>query len=211
MNSDVTVSGFRDFMEWTGTTGRKSTTNLEVLLNAASDFLERRTGRLITASASNTTRKFTTNGRAYVSIPDLRIGDSVTLQSTALTVDEGYWLVPSRQDADIAIGVQLRAFGLDYRGNPDWFDRNLDTNQYWANTGLPNDLVIVGLWGHTFTPPAWRMAIYALAGYYYQHADALFSGARATPDGFLLNLDSLPSEVRDLVNDWGLSDQVALA
>jgi hypothetical protein len=209
MNSDVTVTDFRSFMEWTGTTGRKSSDNLTLLLNAASDFLERRTGRLITSSGSNTTRTFTTNGRAYVSIPDLRIGDSVTLQSAALTVNEGYWLVPSRQDATIAVGVQLRAFGLDYRSNPDWFDRNLDTRSEWSS--LPNDLVIVGLWGHTFTPYAWKMAIYALAGYYYQHADALFSGARATPEGNIFELSVLPSEVQALVADWALGDMVALA
>jgi hypothetical protein len=219
MNSDVTVTGFRDFMEWTNTTGRKSSTNLGVLLNAASDFLERRTGRLITASGSNTTRRFTTHGRAYVSIPDLRSissdPDPITLQGTTLVADSTYYLVPSRQDPDIYVGVQLRAFGTgSYLANPDWFDRNLD--QQWARSGgyessLPNDLVITGLWGHTFTPADWRMAIYALAGYYYQHADALFSGARATPEGFLLNLDAMPSEVRDLIADWSLADQVAIA
>jgi hypothetical protein len=76
---------------------------------------------------------------------------------------------------------------------------------------LPNDLVIVGLWGHTFTPYAWRMGIYALAGYYYQHADALFSGARATPEGNIFDLSALPSEVQALIADWSLADQVALA
>jgi hypothetical protein len=211
MNSDVTVSGFRDFMEWTGTTGRKSDTNLGLLLNWASNALERQTGRLITASASNTSRTFSSQGRAYVNIPDLRIGDSVTLQSTALTVNEGYWLVPSRQDPDIAVGVQLRAFGNDYRSNPDWFDRNLDTNPYWRENSLPNDLVIVGLWGHTFTPADWKFGIYSLAGYGYQHADALFSGARATPEGNIFDLSTWPSEVQAIVAAWSLGDMVSIA
>ena len=56
MSQFATAAEMRDFMEWTGTTGRKSTTNLNLLLEAASDFLEKRTGRLITASASNTVR-----------------------------------------------------------------------------------------------------------------------------------------------------------
>jgi hypothetical protein len=219
MNSDVTVTGFRDFMEWSGTTGRKSDANLTVILNAASDFLERRTGRLITASGSNTRRTFTTHGRAYVNIPDLRSisgdPDSITLQDTTLVADSTYHLVPSRQDPNIYVAVQLRAFGTgSYLSNPDWFDRNLDMQ--WARSGgyessLPNDLVIVGLWGHTFTPYDWRMGIYALAGYYYQHADALFSGARATPEGNIFDLSSLPSEVQGLIADWSLADQVAIA
>ena len=214
MNSDVTAAGLRDFMEWTKTTGRQSDTNLGLLLNAASDALEKRTGRLITASASNTRRTFSSNGQAYVAIPDLRTAASIDLSSTALTADETYWLIPSKQAPDIYVGVQLRAFGATgYLNNPDWFDRNLDT--YWAKYGgypstLPNDLVIEGLWGWTSTPYQWKLAIYALAGYYYQHADALFSGARATPEGNIFDLSQLPSEVRELVADWSLGDQAAL-
>lgn len=215
MNGDITAAGFRSFMEWTGSTGRKSDTNLGIILRSASDFLERRTGRLITASASNTVRTFTTNGRAYVNIPDLRTAATVSLQGAALTADSSYWLIPSRQSPDISIGVQLRAFGTtSYLANPDWFDRNLD--QQWARTGgyegsLPNDLSVTGLWGWTSTPDQWVMAIYAMAGYVYQHSDALFSGARATPEGFLLNLNAMPSEVQALVEDWTIGDQAALA
>ncbi len=214
MNTDVTAAGFRSFMEWTGTTGRKSDTNVGLLLNSASDFLERRTGRLITSSGSNTARTFTTNGRAYVSIPDLRSVSSVTVQGAAQTADAGYFLIPSRQSPDIYVGVQLRPFGQGgYLANPDWFDRNLDT-LYAAGryeTSLPNDLVITGLWGWTFTPYQWLMAIYAMAGYMYQHADALFSGARATPEGNIFDLSQLPSEVQALVEDWSLGEMAAIA
>ena len=214
MNSDVTAAGFRSFMEWSGTSGRKSDTNLGVILNSASDFLERRTGRLITSSGSNTARTFTSNGRAYVSIPDLRTASTVTVQGAAQTVDAGYYLIPSRQSPSIYVGVQLRPFGQGgYLGNPDWFDRNLDTFYYTGRdvTSLPNDLVITGLWGWTFTPYQWLMGIYAMAGYMYQHADALFSGARATPEGNIFDLSQLPSEVRALVEDWSLGEMAAIA
>jgi hypothetical protein len=219
MNSDVTVTGFRDFMEWSGTTGRKSDTNLGLLLNWASDSLERASGRLITSSGSNTTRRITTHGRAYVGIPDLRAisgdPDSITLQGTTLEANSTYHLVASRQDPTIYVAVQLRAFGTgSYLANPDWFDRNLDMQ--WARSGgyessLPNDLVITGLWGHTFTPSDWKFGIYSLAGYGYQHADALFSGARATPEGNIFDLSTWPSEVRAIVDSWSLADQVAVA
>ena len=147
-----------------------------------------------------------------MSIPDLRTVESINLQDSGLTEDESYWLRPSRQSPDIYVGVQLRAFGRDYRGNPDWFDRNLDQlyAKGWEGS-LPNDLVITGLWGWFSTPYQWKLGIYALAGYYYQHADALFSGARATPEGFLLNLNEAPQEVQDIIVDWTLGDMAALA
>lgn len=212
MNSDVTAAGFRDFMEWNGagsTAGRKSDTNLGLLLNAASDELERLSGRLITSSASNTVRTFTTHGRGYVVIPDLRAG-TATLQDTALDEGETFWLVPSRQSPDIYVAVQLHAFGKSsYLANPNWFDRNLDV--YGPDTSLPNDLVITGLWGWTTTPYSWRLGIYALAGYYYQHADALFSGARATPEGNIFDLSRYPSEVQSLIESWRIGDQASLA
>jgi len=212
VNPDVTATGFRDFMEWTGTTGRKSNTNVTLLLNAASDALERDTGRLITSSGSNSTRKFTSNGRAYLVIPDLRTAASVTIQSAALTADAGYWLIPSRQSPDIFVGLQLRAFGQDsYLANPEWFDRNLDQMwmKYGGDTSLPNDVVVTGLWGWTFTPYQWVMGIYALAGYFYQHADALFSSARATPEGNIFDLSQLPTEVK-MLQDWRIGEQAAI-
>lgn len=216
MNADILVSEFRDFMEWTGTTGRKSNANLNLQLNASSDFLERRTGRLITSTGSNITRKFTTNGRAFVTIPDVRTVSDISLQGASMTADASYWLIPSRQDATIFVGVQLRSFGVgSFLANPDWFDRNLD--QQWYRSGgyessLPNDLTITSTtWGHATTPYDWKMAIYAGAGYLYQHADALFSGARATPEGNIFDLSAWPTEVQSVVAEWTIGDQVEVA
>ena len=212
MSQFATATELRDFMEVTGTTGRKSTTNLNLLLQSASDYLERKTGRVITASASNTVRTFTSHGRAFVPIPDLRTITSVVQNSTTLTVDETYWLSASPQSPDIYTGLNLRAYntGVDgwWKGNPEWFDRNLDHYLYPGNRGggnsQPNDLVVTGLWGWTTTPPEWKHATLALASYYFHHADALFAGARATPEGNVLDLSALPAEVQSLIAAWSL-------
>jgi hypothetical protein len=214
----ATPAELRDFLEITGTTGRKSDVNLGMMLDAASDFLERRTGRTITSHGSNTSRTFSSNGKPYLNIGDWRTIDSVTSQGTALTADSTYWAVRSSQSTDIIIGLQLRAFtgagGFDYRRNPEWFDRNLDSWLYpgnWGGSGtLPNDVVVTGLDGWPSTPPQWKHATIALAGYYFAHADALLAGARQTPEGNVYDLSHLPVEVRELVRDWQLSEMAVI-
>lgn len=212
MSQFATAAELRDFMEITGTSGRKSTTNLDLLLGFASDWLERRTGRVITASASNTPRTFTTNGNAYTIIPDLRAASSVTLQSAPLTADSTYWLIPSRQAPSIYTGIQTRPWGSGqpYFANPEWFDRNLDSPRAANWSSLPNDLVVTGLWGWTTTPAEWKLATLAFADYMFGHADALFSSARATPEGNLYDMARLPVEVRILVEEWQLGVQMEI-
>ena len=218
MSQFATAAELRDFMEITGTSGRKSGTNLGMLLTWASDTLERKTGRIITASASNTARSFTTMGRAYLAIPDLRVASTVELQGSALTADASYWLLPSRQDPAIYVGIQIRTFGgptTQDRGwwlhNPEWFDRGLDLGRANSDGSQPNDLVITGLWGHFAVPSEWKLATVALAAYGYHHADALFAGAKATPEGNVFDLSSLPTEVRGLIEDWTIGEQAVIA
>lgn len=212
MSQFATANELRDFMEITGTTGRKSTDNLNIILSASSDWLERTTGRIITASGSNVQRVISTNGEASVVIPDLRLVSSVTLQGAALVADSNYWLLPSRQAPDIYTGVQLRGWGQrgSWVGNPEWFDRNLDQPLVQAYGRLPNDLKITGLWGWTSTPPQWKLATLVLGAYTFHHGDALFANARATPEGNLLDLSSFPTEVQALIRDWSISAEVAL-
>ena len=215
MSQFATAQELRDFMDIASTTGRASTANLNLLLTAASDFLERATGRVITSSASNTARTFSSDGRDAITIPDLRTASGVTLQSSALAADSTYYLLPARQQPESGVtvytGIQLRAFGTyDYRSNPQWFDRNLDS-PYWnlRRNGLPNDLVITGLWGWTTVPPQWKFTALIMAGYYYKRPDSLLANTAITPDGNLLDFGVLPLEVTTHIDSWRLTDHVA--
>ena len=142
----------------------------------------------------------------------------MTSQGATLELDSTYWAIRSSQSSDIIIGLQLRAFnrgtGWDYRSNPEWFDRNLDSPLYPGNWGggssLPNDIVVTGLGGWTTPPAAWKFASIALAAYYFNHADALYASARQTPEGNVYDLGSLPVEVRELVRDWSLGEMAVI-
>ena len=214
MSAFVTAAELRTYLDIASTTGRASTTNLDLLIESSSDFLERATGRIITSSASNTARTFSTDGRAAMSIPDLRTVSSITLQGTALAADSTYWLVPARQQpssgSTIYTGLQFRAYDTyDYRSNPEWFERNLDS-PYWAHRryGLPNDLVITGLWGWASVPAQWKLATLVLAGYEYKRPDSLLANVAITPEGATLDYGQMPPEVRELIEGWRLSETV---
>ena len=219
MSQFATAAELRTYIDTSVTTGRYSTANLDFLLEVASNQLERATGRLITASASNTVRKFTTAGRAVLTIPDLRSADTVTIGGSDLTSDQSFWLIPSSQAPDIYTGIQVRPFmgpatgARWYLHYKEWFDRNLDSPLFGAgyDRSLPNDLVITGLWGWSTTPPAWKLATMALAGYYLKHSDALLVGAGATPEEGLLDYSEFPAEAQRLIKDWQLGEQVVLA
>jgi len=210
----VTAAELRTYLDISSTTGRASTANLDLLIGAASDFLERATGRIITASASNTARTFSSEGRTAITIPDLRTVSSITLQSTTLAADTTYWLLPARiqpPDTTIYTGVQFRAYGTyDYRSNPEWFERNLDS-PYWTSRRyrLPNDIVITGLWGWTTVPNQWKLATLVLAGYNYKRPDSLLANSAITPEGNQLDYGQMPPEVRELIDGWRLVEMVA--
>jgi len=212
----ATPAELRDFMEWSGTTGRKSDVNLGLLLDAASDFLEHSTGRMITSTGSNYSRTYSSKGRAIIPIGDWRTVDQVTLNGADLTPNSSYWLIESRQSADVSTSIQLRTFGSspqDARSGADWFDTNKDSWLWpgnWASNTQPNDLVITGLGGWTEPPPIWKLTSLVLAGYYYHHADAAFSGARQTPEGNVYDLSRYPVEVQKLVSDWTLGEAVVI-
>lgn len=219
MSQFATAAQLRTYLDTSASTGRYTTDNLDFLLEAASNQLERATGRIITATGSNTVKTFTTMGRAQTVIPDLRAATSVTVAGTTLTADETYWLIPSAQANDIYTAVQTRAFrgpatsARWYLSYPEWFDRNLDSPRYAAgfDRGLPNDLVITGLWGWTSVPSSWRLAAMALAGYFLKHSDALLVGAGATAEDALLDFSEFPSEAQRLIRDWQLGEQLVLA
>jgi hypothetical protein len=207
----VTAAELRTYMDIVSTTGRASTDNLNLMIQSASDFLERATGRIITASASNTARTFSTFGQAAITIPDLRTVSGMTLQGTALVADSTYRLIPSRQQPvagdPIYTGIQLHAYSRwDYRSNPEWFDRNLDNWRWPGGYSLPNDLVVTGLWGWAQTPPQWKHATLVLAGYNYKRPDSLLANVAITPEGGILNYRQMPPEVVSLIETWRLGE-----
>lgn len=213
MTQFATAQDLRNYLGLESSTGRASTPNLDLFLAAASDFLERATGRLIASSPSNTQRTFSTMGRAAITIPDLRTVSAASLQGTTLTADSTYWLIPSRQQPvsgdTIYTGVQLRGYSRwDYRSNPEWFDRNLDDWRWPGGYSLPNDLVITGLWGWANTPPQWKLATLVLAGYEYKRPDSLLANVSITPEGGVLNYGDMPPEVRELIDMWKLGEMV---
>lgn len=213
MSAFVTAQELRTYLDVSANTARASTPNLDILIAAASDFLERATGRLITSSASNTARTFSSDGREAITIPDIRVATSVVSQGSTLVANSTYYLLPARQqppDETIYTGIQLRAFGTyDYRSNPEWFDRNLDS-PYWSlrRNGLPNDLVITGLWGWTTVPAQWKLATLVLAGYYYKRPDSLLANVAITAEGNALDYGQMPPEVRELIEGWRISETV---
>lgn len=216
MSQFATAVQLRTYLGTTKTTERYTTENLDFMLEAASTQLERATGRLINASASNTAKTFSTYGRAVVTIPDLRVATTVTMVGSTLTADETYHLIPSAQDQSIYTGIQVRPYrntGANwFLAYPEWFDRNLDAPAFAAglDRGLPNDLVITGLWGWATVPTSWRLAAMALAGYYLKHSDSLLSGGGVTADELVLDFSEYPSEVRQLIKDWQLGEQAVL-
>lgn len=211
----VSEQAVRDYMELNspGSTSKYTDATLGSNIRAAQGFLERKTSRVFEDTTA--TRKFTTNGAAYLAIPGLRTASSITLQGTALDADATYYLIPDVQQTGVHTGIQFRAFGTAtngwgwWRSNPEWFDRNLDHPHFPANRGssatsLPNDLVIDGAWGWTDAsmPEDVRHNVKVLAAFYTWRPDALLTGARATPGGDVIDLSQLPVETQLFISAW---------
>lgn len=185
-------------------------------IRAASWMLERATRRIF-RDESNLTLRFSTDGQARILIPGLRTASTVTQNSSSLTVDESYWLIPDMQQTGLYTGIQVRPWATNsggpwYLSIPDWWDRNLDS-PYWTRGGgrpgaLPNDLVITGAWGYTEAtlPEPVRDATKVLAAFKTLRPDAFLSGARVTETG-IYDLSRFPIEVQSFIADWRLENQ----
>lgn len=170
------------------------------------------TNRQFEAQAS-TTKTFTTRGRASLTIPDLRTASSVTLNSSVLTANS-YYLIPDSQNTGVFIAIDLPQyrFPFDYRSYPDWFDKNYDNPLYQMRlrNGIPNDLVIVGDWGHSGAVDEFDQAVKVLAAWFTKRPDAVLSNTIQTPEGNVFDLSKMPAEVQLFVADWRIPlDQVA--
>lgn len=206
----VSVSDVRAYLDVDGTTGKYSDTLIASNIRASAAFLERSTGRQIERQ-TNTTKYFTSEGRAALRIPDLRSVTSITLQGATLDVDESYWLVGA--NGGVSTGIQFRAFGTggwpSYLSNPQWFDRNLDRDWYrYGTSSLPNDLAITGNWGHDPYPWEFLHACKVLAAWYTKRPASVLANVAFTPDGNVLNYSEFPPEVAAFVKSWRLGSEL---
>ncbi len=199
MNLWITPADIRQYVDTGATTGRYSDSALGSNIRAAQGMIERETGRQFDTQ-TGVTKTLNSNGQAVVSIPDLRSATGVTLQDSALDSNQTYWLLPDVRHSGVYVAVQLRSYGSDYRANPQWFDRNLDS-WWWRDGGygLPNDLTITGDWGWTEKPMDLVIGVRALAAWLSKRADALLAGAVQNPDGSILDYSNWPDEARSAV------------
>ena len=209
MTAFVLASNVRSYASITSIDHPWSESNLGSNIAAASAFLQRATGRQFEAQ-TGVTKKFTTNGGSYISLPDLRTATSVSLSGSDLTVDEGYFLIPDRLQTGVYIGMQFRPFGGrgGYRSFPDWFDTNKDAWWWPRYTSDPNDLTITGDWGHSPLPEELLHATKALALWYTKRPDANLTNAIQTPEGNVLDLSNMPVEVTAFIREWRVGGMV---
>lgn len=203
MNQFITAADVRTFANISGTSGRYSDGSIGSNIIAAQGFIQRETARLF-EQRDATALTFTTEGRASISIPDIRTVSSVVWDGSTLTADESYWLLPDAKRSGIYVGLQLRLYrtsGKWYYSNPEWWDRGLD----WARGDLgsePNDLVVTGDWGWGDLPYDVLHAVKVLAAWYTKRADAVLANAVQGPDGAILDYSVLPPEVTDCIRTY---------
>jgi len=216
----VAASDVRDYMVIAGTTGKYTDAVIGSNIRAASNYLQRKTGRQFELQEA-TAKTFTTHNRATLVVPDLQSVTSVTQSGTALTADETYWLLPDRRSSGIYTGVQFRVPyqnlpGPRYLGQADWWDRGLDMRGRHYYSSPPNDLVVTGTWGYNplipgtapTLPDELLHATKVLAAFYTLRPDSVLAGVSVTPDGAVRSYEQLPMEVATFVEEWTLGEQL---
>lgn len=205
MTAFVLASDVRDYLNLEGTTGKYADALLTSNIRVASSYLQKRTARQF-ENQPDTTKLFTTDGRAQLRIPDLRTATAVTLQGATLVTDASYWFVPDLNNSGIYVAVQFRPFGrgTSYLSNPEWFDRGLDLPLGYGTRGLPNDLSITGDWGWATYPDELLHATKVLAAWYTRRPSSLLANISVTPDGSTMNYGEMPPEVEAFIWEWRL-------
>src|SRR3990167_4559430 len=189
MTAFVNASNVRTYLTVTGITGQWDAALIGSNINAASSFLQRRTGRQFEAQAS-VTKKFSTHGKAYLTIPDLRSTTVVTLNDATLTADSTYYLIPDRTNSGVYVGIKFPPFRQAMNPGLNVFDINYNHPRSGGHYDtLPNNLVIGPAdWGHAPLPDELLQATVVLASWYTIRPAALLANARQTPAGNVFDL-----------------------
>src|SRR6185503_6103567 len=198
MAAFATVADARAYLGGPADSGQFTTAIIGSNIVVASAALQRMTHRQFEAQVG-VTKTFSTEGRANVTIPDLESATAVTLNSSSLTANSTYYLIPDSMNTGVftAVGLPQYRDRMDYRSYPDWFDKNYDSPlaQRRLASGIPNDLSITGNWGHTVIPDEVAHAAKVLAAWYTKRPDAVLSNTIQTPEGNVLDLSRIPPEV----------------
>lgn len=201
----TTPQGVRDYLVTQNSSGQWGDALLGSNIAVASAMLQRMTRRQFEPQGSNSavlTKTFTSAGRSYLVIPDLRevVGD-VTLNGSILTSNESYFLHPDHRQSGVYVGIEFPNARMG--SHRDWFDRNYDHPLWGARySTLPNNLSIPGRWGHVPLPTELIGATNVYAGWLTLRTDALLGGMSQTPEGTITDLSVLPTEVRRFVDEW---------
>lgn len=203
-----------DLKTYLGLTGTADNALLQTCIDAGLAQAERDTGRTF-AYSSNNVRDYSTDGGFTVRIQDIPKTDVtrvVTLNGTALTETQGYWLLPDRRNPDISTTIQLLAFDRSrqdwFKGDPAWWDKNLDI--FWQRYGtVPLDLRIASYLGH----PTWTAdvthEVTFLSAWFYWRAKSGASGVIQTPTGEQIDLGSEPTSSPVFMRNWQVRTAVA--
>ena len=214
MPAFVNASNVRAYLSVSQTAGTSSTQWNDAIIgsniNAASSFLQRRTGRQFEAQTA-LTKKFSTHGKAYLTIPDIRTATSVVLNDATLTADETYYFIPDRNNSGVFVGIEFPGFRNQWNPGLNTFDINYNHLRWtgYRYDTLPNNLEITGNWGHAPLPDELLQATVVLAAWYTIRPDALLANARQTPEGNVFDLSGLPVEISEFINNWRIEVDAA--
>lgn len=203
----MSIVSLAEVKTYLGLTGTQDDQLLSSLIGAAEAKMERDTGRAF-AYSSNTTRTYSSDGNASITVRDLPANGSntrtVTLNGASLGNGQGYWLLPDRRNPDVSTTLQIRIFDTSrpdwFKSDPDWWDKNLDRWRF--PMGLPNDVVVSGPEGHPNPQGDVVNMAKAMTALLYYQTKAGASGTVQTPAGDTIDLTSDPIGYADFVRDW---------
>jgi hypothetical protein len=197
-------------------------------IRASASYLERTCQRIF-VDQPNTTKTFTTEGRAAFYIPGIRAVTTVNWSSSPLTFsmpplnDGAVWFLPDAQQDGIYTGVQMRVFQSygqrGYMADPLYYDKGSDSPYAPWNRGggvmshtLPNDLAITGDWGYAAAdlPEEYLLATKLLASFLTVLPPSILAEVIITPAGGVMNVAGMPAFVPKFIEEWRLGTQATI-